>query len=315
MTLKSVTIVIPIYNERDNIYVLKNAIHKIFAGLHYKYNILYVDDGSSDGTPGILAKVSQFDDRVEYVSLSRNFGHQAALKAGLDMADGDCVISMDGDMQHPASVLPLLLKQWEEGYDIVNTVRLEDKKLSYFKRKSSRLFYKLINHLSEFEIRAGSADFRLVSRKALDVICSLNEHDPFFRGLVSWIGFSQTHVVYQADERSFGSSKYSFKKMVQLAVRGITSFSIRPLYVAIYPGILISLMSSLYIPYALYSYFAGEAQPGWTSLIVTVSFFSGLQLMLLGIIGMYLGKVTNEVKKRPVYIIKESSLTKIANFI
>lgn len=310
MKSKYVTVVIPVYNERDNIIVLKDAIHQVFSKLNYRYHILFVDDGSSDGTPNILYTISCLDESVGYISLSRNFGHQAALKAGLDMASGDCVISMDGDMQHPPSVLPLLLEQWENGFDVVNTIRQDNSDSHSFKKTSSRLFYKVINGISDFEIKAGSADFRLMSRKVVDILCGLNENDPFFRGLVSWIGFSQTYVVYTASERFSGSSKYSLKKMFQLAVKGITSFSVRPLYIAIYPGIIISLLSLLYIPYALYSYLTGTAQPGWTSLIVTVAFFSGLQLMLLGIIGLYLGKVISESKSRPVYIIKETNLIK-----
>jgi len=303
-----VSIVVPVHNERENVAVLAKTIKRIFAGLSYRYNLIFVDDGSSDITLHEIKKLAVQDSNVKFISLSRNFGHQAAIKAGLDKADGDCAITMDGDMQHPPRLIPQLLEKWEQGYDVVYTVRKEDKKLPFFKRTTSNLFYKLLNSLSDIKIEKGTADFRLMSRKVVDVLRDLQEYEPFFRGLVKWAGFKQFAVEYEPDERKSGVTKYTSKKMIRFALQGITSFSIRPLYAATYIGFTCAALSTLYIPYALYSYYFGYTISGWTSVIVTIVFFGGLQLMILGIIGIYLGKLFMQNKHRPVYIVKESNI-------
>jgi len=305
---KLVSIIVPVHNERENVTVMAKAIKRTFADLPYRYNLLFVDDGSSDLTLHEVKKLALQDDNVRYISFSRNFGHQAAIKAGLDKADGDCVITMDGDMQHPPSLIPTLLEKWEEGYDVVYTVRKEDKNLPFLKRATSNLFYKILNWLSDIKIEKGTADFRLMNRNVVDVLRGLAEFEPFFRGLVKWAGFKQEPVEYEPNERRSGASKYTSKKMIRFALQGITSFSIRPLYAATYIGFTFAALSTLYIPYALYSYYFGYTISGWSSLIVTVVFFGGLQLMILGIIGIYLGKLFMQNKHRPVYIVKESNI-------
>jgi len=305
---KLVSIIVPVHNERENVTVMAKAIKRTFADLPYRYNLLFIDDGSSDLTLHEVKKLALQDDHVRYVSFSRNFGHQAAIKAGLDKADGDCVITMDGDMQHPPSLIPTLLEKWEEGYDVVYTVREEDKKLPFLKRVTSNAFYKILNWLSDIKIEKGTADFRLMNRNVVDVLRGLAEYEPFFRGLVKWAGFKQVAVEYKPNERRSGASKYTSKKMIRFALQGITSFSIRPLYAATYIGFTFAALSTLYIPYALYSYYFGYTISGWSSLIVTVVFFGGLQLMILGIIGIYLGKLFMQNKHRPVYIVKESNI-------
>lgn len=305
---KLISIIIPVYNEQDNIPIVTNALRCLFEPLGYRYNIIFIDDGSSDNSLATLKQQAALYEEVRFISFSRNFGHQAALKAGLDLADGDAVISMDGDMQHPPELIPLLLEKWSEGYDVVYTVRKEDEKLPFAKRKTSNLFYKLLNGLSDIEIEKGTADFRLLNRNVVNVLRNLQEYDLFFRGLVKWSGFRQLAIEYMPAQRATGVSKYSFKKMMRLALQGFTSFSTKPLYAATYIGFIFSLLSLLYIPYALYSYFFGSAISGWTSVIVTISFFGGLQLMILGIIGIYLGKLFMQSKQRPVYIVKESNL-------
>jgi dolichol-phosphate mannosyltransferase len=305
---KLVSIVVPVHNERENVTVMAKAIKRTFADLPYRYNLLFVDDGSSDLTLHEVKKLAKQDDHIRYVSFSRNFGHQAAIKAGLDKADGDCVICMDGDMQHPPHLIPTLLEKWEEGYDVVYTVRKEDKKLPLLKRATSNAFYKILNWLSDIKIEKGTADFRLMNRNVVDVLRGLAEFEPFFRGLVKWAGFKQVPVEYEPNERTSGASKYTSKKMIRFALQGITSFSIRPLYAATYIGFTFAALSTLYIPYALYSYYFGYTISGWSSLIVTVVFFGGLQLMILGIIGIYLGKLFMQNKHRPVYIVKESNI-------
>src|SRR4051812_22255128 len=305
---KLVSIIVPVHNERENVTLMAKAIKRTFADLPYRYNLLFVDDGSSDLTLHEVKKLAMQDDNIRYVSFSRNFGHQAAIKAGLDKADGDCVICMDGDMQHPPHLIPTLLEKWEEGYDVVYTVRKEDKKLPLLKRATSNAFYKILNWLSDIKIEKGTADFRLMNRNVVDVLRGLAEFEPFFRGLVKWAGFKQVPVEYEPNERTSGASKYTSKKMIRFALQGITSFSIRPLYAATYIGFTFAALSTLYIPYALYSYYFGYTISGWSSLIVTVVFFGGLQLMILGIIGIYLGKLFMQNKHRPVYIVKESNI-------
>jgi polyisoprenyl-phosphate glycosyltransferase len=303
-----VSIVVPIFNEQENVSALVKSIRQVFYALPYQYNIIFVDDGSSDATLNIVKTIRDYDPTVHYISFSRNFGHQSALKAGLDAADGDCVISMDGDMQHPPELIPQLLAKWEEGYDVVYTIRKEDPSLSYIKRKSSNLFYKLLNYISDVPLEKGTADFRLMSKKVVGIVRNLEDHELFLRGIVKWIGFKQLGIEYEPAPRFLGKSKYTLKKMVRLATEGITSFSIRPLYLATYLGITFSFLSILYVPYALYSYYFGKVISGWTSVIVTISFFGGLQLMILGVIGIYLGKLFMQTKQRPAYLIKESTI-------
>jgi polyisoprenyl-phosphate glycosyltransferase len=306
---KKISIVIPVYNEVSNLTLMLQAIKIAMQPLPYLYNIIFVNDGSDDDTLGFIKNLATANTEVNYISFSRNFGHQNALKAGFDMSTADAVISMDGDMQHPPSLIPTLIEKWEAGNDVVYTIRKEEQNLPFVKRKTSNLFYNLLNSLSSIELEKGTADFRLLDKKVVDVLRSLNEYDLFWRGLVKWIGFTQVSIEYEPAERAFGKSKYTFKKMMEFALKGITSFSTKPLTIAIYLGFTSALLSLLYIPYAFYSYFDGNAISGWASVIVTIAFFGGLQLMILGIIGLYLGKLFMQSKQRPHYIIQESKLT------
>jgi polyisoprenyl-phosphate glycosyltransferase len=306
---KKVSIIIPVYNEVSNLTLMMQSIKIVMQPLAYTYNIIFVDDGSSDDSLSFIKQLAMSNAEVNYISFSRNFGHQNALKAGFDMSDADAVISMDGDMQHPPSLLPEMIEKWEAGNDIVYTIRKEEKNLPYAKRKTSNLFYNVLNSLSSIELEQGTADFRLLDKKVVDVLKTLNEYDLFWRGLVKWIGFTQIAIEYEPAERASGKSKYTFRKMMEFALKGITSFSTKPLTIAIYLGFASALLSLLYIPYAFYSYFDGDAISGWASVIVTIAFFGGLQLMILGIIGIYLGKLFMQNKQRPHYIIQESKLS------
>lgn len=306
MGVKHVNIVIPVYNEEENILHVIGEVQKVFESLPYSYSFIIVDDGSTDTTLDILRGAAAADKRIRYISLSKNFGHQNALKAGLDHAREDCVITMDGDLQHPPELIPTLLKHWEDGYDVVYTLRQDDEaNTGYFKRTTSNLFYRIMNRLAGLEMEKGSADFRLLNKKVLYILQGIEEHEVFFRGLVKWVGFRQVGVKYKANARVKGKSKYSLKKMMQFAVQGITSFSTKPLYIAAYLGFIFSLLALLYIPYAIASYLLGHIVSGWASIIVTIAFFGGLQLSILGIIGLYIGKIFMQGKKRPFYIIKE----------
>ncbi|MEO0058554.1 MAG: hypothetical protein RLZZ312_201, partial [Bacteroidota bacterium] len=234
---QKISIVIPSFNEEGNIAVMIAAIDAVFVKLEYSYEMIFVDDGSKDNTLEVLKNFSQLNKNLFFVELSRNFGHQNALKAGLDLATGDAIIAMDGDMQHPPELIPAMISKWQEGYDVVYTRRLEDKKLPYFKNLTSRYFYKFINYISEIEIEAGTADFRLIDKKVAKIFFAFSENELFLRGLSSWVGFRQFAVDYKPAERFSGRSKYTIKKMMQFAIKGITSFSIRPLYISIFVGI------------------------------------------------------------------------------
>ncbi len=305
---KKISILIPIYNEEGNIVTITNALYKVLMPLPYNYEIIFVDDGSEDNSLNEIKELTQQQSNIFFISFSKNFGHQNAIKAGFDMVTGECVISMDGDMQHPPTLIPLLLKKWEEGYDIVYTIRKDHMEMPMLKRRTSEMFYNVMNKLSDIELESGTADFRLMDKSVISVAKNFQEDDLFWRGLIKWMGFLQIGIEYEPAQRLKGKSKYTFKKMLQFALRGITSFSIKPLGIAIYLGFLFALLSLLYVPYVLYSVYFGHPISGWASLIVTIVFFGGLQLMILGIIGMYLGKLFMQSKQRPHYIIKETNL-------
>jgi glycosyltransferase involved in cell wall biosynthesis len=305
---KRISVVIPVCNEEANVSIITTALQQVFASLPYNFTLIFVDDGSSDGTLTELKNISSTQNNVFFISLARNFGHQNALKAGLDLADGDGVIMMDGDMQHPPDLIPEMLQQWEDGYEVVYTIRKDHKEMPLMKRKTSNMFYNLINNLSDIELEQGTADFRLMDKKVVEVFRAFKEVDLFMRGLVKWMGFKQVGIEYDPAQRTHGKSKYTLKKMVRFALQGITSFSTRPLYIATYLGFIFSILSLLYVPYIIYSYYFGHTISGWASMIATMAFFGGLQLMILGIIGMYLGKLFMQSKQRPHYIIKESNI-------
>jgi glycosyltransferase involved in cell wall biosynthesis len=310
MTLqKKISVVIPSFNEEGNINIIVKALNEVLQKLNYRYELIFVDDGSSDKTLGILQEISSNDSNVFYIELSRNFGHQNALKAGLDLASGDCIITMDGDMQHPPEMIPKLVEKWEEGFDIVYTRRLEDKNLPAFKKITSKYFYKFINYISEIKIEEGTADFRLMDKKVSTVFFAFSENELFIRGLVNWVGFKQFAIDYKPAERFSGNSKYTVKKMMQFALKGITSFSIRPLYISIFLGISLFFLSLVfYILYVFYSIYYGHVISGWASVIFTIVIFGGLNLIVLGIIGVYVGKLFMQSKQRPNYLIRDTNL-------
>jgi len=306
--MKKIAIVIPAYNEVGNVEVMIQALHKVFETIPYSYEILFVDDGSKDETLQKIKDISVTDYKVFYIELSRNFGHQNALKAGVDTVIANAVITMDGDMQHPPELIPELIKKWEEGYDVVYTRREEDKNLSFLKKKTSSGFYKLMNKISEVEFEAGTADFRLLDEKVVKVFSNFNENELFIRGLISWLGFKQFAIDYKPSERYSGNSKYTIVKMMRFALQGITSFSIRPLYFAIILGFVLSFLAfGFYIVYLIYSIYLGHVISGWASVICTIVFFGGLNLIVLGIVGLYVGKLFMQSKQRPNYLIRTTN--------
>lgn len=305
---KLTCVIIPAFNEEGNTRAIAAAVDDVFKNLSCDYYILFVDDGSTDNTLGSIEQLSRENSRIKYISFSKNNGHQVALKAGIDHSNADCIITMDADMQHPPALIADLINKWEQGFDVVYTIRKDQQNLSFFKRLTSSLFYKLMGKLSDIELENGSADFRLLDKKVTNEIKKIKENDVFLRGLVKWMGFKQAAIQYQPAERFSGHTKYSYRKMMMLALQGITSFSTKPLYAAIYIGFAFSVLSLLYIPFAVYSYFTNHTVSGWSSLIVTVTFLGGLQLIILGIIGLYLGKLFMQSKGRPMYIVNKSNL-------
>ena len=300
-----ISFVIPAYNEEGNVKLLAEKVIKEIADV-FDYEIVFVDDGSTDKTLQILKLLNENNPNIHYVSLSRNFGHQNALKAGIDRATGDCVISMDADLQHPTTLIRSMIDKWQEGYHIVYTARDEDKSLGAFKRNSSKFFYNLINFLSDTKIDSGTADFRLIDKKVCDIIKVSNDSYLFLRGLIPWLGFKQYKIVYQPDKRHSGNTKYTPIKMLLLALDSITSFSIKPLRLSLIIGVLVSLSSFCYGIYAISVYILTEKTAlGWASIICSILFLSGVQLLVLGIIGEYLGRIFIQTKNRPFYVVKE----------
>lgn len=226
----------------------------------------------------------------------------------MDYADGNAIISMDGDLQHPPELIPQMVQKWEQGYNIVYTIRSYPKEISYFKRKTSDLFYQFLSQISDVDLtNGGGSDFRLIDASVAQVMKNLKEDDLFLRGLTSWMGFKQTGIEFVAGERFSGQSSYDLKKMLKFAFTGITSFSVKPLYLATYLGFIFSSLSLLYIPYVLYAFLTKTEISGWASLIMTIVFFGGVQLIILGILGIYLGKIFKQVKGRPNYIIRSKN--------
>jgi len=307
---KSIAIVIPSYNEATNLDVLIQALNETILNINYNFKFIFVDDGSNDETVAVLKEKSKEHQHIFYLELSRNFGHQNALKAGIDLVknDVDAIISMDGDMQHPPKIIPKLIQKWEEGFEVVYTIREEDKKLGFIKNKTSNLFYGLMNKLSDIKFEPGTADFRLIDKKVAQVFSDFTENELFIRGIINWVGYKQFAIHYEPNERFSGKSKYTVGKMMRFAVQGITSFSTKPLSMAIILGISLSVMAFIfYIAYVLYSIYYGHVISGWASVITTVVFFGGLNLVVLGIIGVYIGKLFMQSKGRPNYLISSTN--------
>ena len=273
-----------------------------------EFEYIFVNDGSKDKTLEILEKIAQKDEKVKIISFSRNFGHQAAVTAGLQYVTGDAIVIMDADLQDPPELIPDMLKLWEEGNEVIYGKRKSRKGESYFKLFTAKMFYKTLNALSDVEIPKDTGDFRLVDRKVVDVINSLPEHNKFLRGLFSWVGFKQTPFEYERKERFAGKTKYPLKKMLKLAQDGIFSFSTKPLRIVGTMGIISIAISIIILIYAILSYIFNwnNLTAGWTSLMVTMTFLSGMILISLWMIGEYIGRIYDETKRRPQYIIERT---------
>ena len=301
------SIVVPVYNEVDNIQKFYTTVKEVLATMDYDYEIIFIDDGSSDDSAGMLRHIGQEDPKVKVLLLARNFGHQLALTCGLDYAKGDAVITMDGDMQHPPELIPELVKHWEAGADVVRTIRDSTEDASWAKSFTSKYYYKVLNRLANVPIVEGGSDFRLMNRKSLETLKHFREHGRFLRGIVGDLGFVQHEFHFVAPPRFAGTSKFSVKKMMRFALDGITAFSRVPLRLALYIGLLCGLLSLVMIGHILFvHFFSDNVISGWSSLGVAIFFLGGVQLVGLGIIGEYVGRIFEEVKQRPLYWVKDS---------
>lgn len=297
-----ISIVVPVYNEQDNIDNFYSEVVKHMEQLAYCFELIFVDDGSSDATPLILERLATEDKRVRALIMARNFGHQVALTCGLDHAQGDAVITMDGDMQHPPEMLPLLISKWEEGFQVVQTVRINTEGVSWFKNFTSGMFYKLMNTMSNVQVTEGGSDFRLLDKPVVDSFRRFRERARFIRGMISAIGYRQTNIEFVAPKRFAGQSKFSLKKMLHFALDGITAYSKTPLRFAFYLGIILGSGSIGLTLHVLYiKLFTTEAVPGWATITASILLLGGLQLAGIGIIGEYVGRIFEEVKQRPLY--------------
>ncbi len=308
-SVNQVALVIPVFNEAEVIEITHARVMTVINGLPYEFRLYYVDDGSSDGTEAVLAQLAAQDERVTVLSLSRNFGHQAALTAGLDHAEGEVIISLDGDGQHPPEMIPQMIKLVEQGYDIVQAQRIEQGSGFSFKKATSEGFYWLINHISGTHIQQGAADFRALSRQALEALKAMPEYHRFLRGMIAWMGYKSVILPYQEQRRVGGKSKYSLGKMLRLASDAIFSFSLVPLYIGLSVGGIFILLAVAQIAYVLFIFIAKPANvyiaPGWSSLMAILLIASGIIMILLGFIGVYVGYIFQQVKGRPVYLLKK----------
>lgn len=300
-----ISILVPVYNECECLAQTCEQIVDVLERQRLPFELILVDDGSTDGSNEIEKQLSQGDPRIKLIQLSRNFGHQVAITAGLDYASGQVTIMMDADLQHPPEIIPAMIAKWEEGFDVVETVRLGTDRASWFKRTTSGLFYGLLNRLANVQIAPGTADFRLLDRKVVESFRQIHERDRFIRGLMTWIGFRRSQIPYHAPARYAGKSKYSTVKMVRFAFDGLTSFSAIPLYLSGLVGMIVSVLSFLYSLQAVYyRYFTNQTVEGWTSVIVAVLFLGGIDLVSLGVLGIYVGRIYTETKGRPLYLVQ-----------
>jgi polyisoprenyl-phosphate glycosyltransferase len=298
--LKLISIIIPVYNEADSILPLQ---HELDLYCKDVYEIIFVDDGSTDETFSSIESIAHKDSRYKCISLSRNFGHQNALMAGMERASGEYIIIMDGDLQHPPSLVPVIVDKLNEGIDLVITRRNKTAEISGFKQLTATVFYKFINAISDTRIEPNVADFKGFNKKVLQSILQFKEKDLFLRGIFSWIGFKTATIEFDAPARQFGQTKYSFGKMLKLALKGTTSFSFKPLRVALLIGSVISIAAFSFGIFALIAYFQGNTVPGWASLIIAVMFLGGTQLLAIGLLGEYIASLFTEAKQRPLYLV------------
>jgi len=300
------SVVAPVYNEAESIREFYTRLRAVLNGTGMRSEILFVDDGSRDGSLVLLKAIQKNDLEVKVLELSRNFGHQIAVKAGIDHAQGDAVVVIDTDLQDPPETLLPMLAKWREGFDVVYAVRAKREGEGFFKRSTAALYYRLMKKIAHIDLPLDTGDFRLISRPVADALRQIQEKNPYIRGLVSWVGFKQTGIPVERQARFAGETKYTLRKMMKLAWNGITHFSFLPLQLSTFVGLITALVAFLWMMQALYvGLVLHIAVPGWTSLILAVLFLGSVQLITLGIMGSYLARCFEETRSRPLYILKK----------
>ena len=305
--MKKVTLLIPCYNEESSLPALHAALCEVMdSQVQYQWEVLLIDDGSRDQSLSVMRQLRRKDPRVAFISLSRNFGKENAMLAGFDHVHGDCCIIMDADLQHPIQVIPKMLKLWEQGYDDVYAKRKKRGKESWLREKLSITYYKILQKIANVDILPNVGDFRLLDRKCINALKELRETQRYTKGLYCWIGFNKKEVEFEQGDRTNGTSSFNYRKLFNLAIEGITSYSIAPLRISTLLGIIVSISAFFYMCYIFFkTIILGEPVHGFPTLIIVILFLGGIQLLSLGIIGEYLGRIFIETKHRPVYIINE----------
>ncbi|QWU47930.1 glycosyltransferase family 2 protein [Bacillus sp. NP247] len=304
---KLISVVVPMYFEEEVAQECYNRLKSVMLQNNINYEFVFVNDGSTDRTMEILSEIAANDYRTKIVNFARNFGHQVAVTAGIAAAKGDAIVIIDADLQDPPEVIPELIAKWEEGYEVVYAKRKQRKGETWFKLLTAKYFYKFLNYMSDIDIPKDTGDFRIIDRKVADVFNQMTERNRFIRGMMSWVGFRQTYVEYERDERFAGETKYPLKKMIKFASDGIIAFSTKPLRIVMSLGLLSVLISIAVLLYTITVKIIGnDTQTGWASIMVAITFFSGIQLLGLGIVGQYIARIYDESKNRPIYIVKET---------
>ncbi|HHU90615.1 MAG TPA: glycosyltransferase family 2 protein [Clostridiaceae bacterium] len=301
------SVIVPMYNEEEVITETYTRLTKVMDGIGENYEIIFINDGSRDNTGAIIREFCKNNKRIKMIDFARNFGHQIAITAGMDYAAGECMVIIDGDLQDPPELIPDMIKIWRDGYDVVYGKRKSRQGETFFKKITAKAYYRILRGLTNVDIPVDTGDFRLIDRKVSEALKQLPERSRYVRGLMSWVGFKQTAIEFERSERFAGETKYPLKKMLKLAMDGIMSFSYKPLKLASYIGAILSGISFLYLIIVVIQklFFPETSQSGWTSLIAVSLFFNGIILLMLGIIGEYIGRIYEEAKGRPLYIISE----------
>ncbi|MDA8929908.1 glycosyltransferase family 2 protein [Bacteroidia bacterium] len=303
------SVILPIYNEQDGLNAFTQELVGVLQQHSVAYELIFVNDGSTDNSLSAIKGICAASPHAKYINLSRNFGHQVAVSAGIDYAKGDEVLLMDSDGQDPPEVVPALLKQMEQGYDVVYAKRESRAKESFLKKFTAKVFYKLLNRITRIDIPIDTGDFRVMNRKVTNALKQMPEKQRYLRGQIAWLGFNQTYITYERKGRNTGETGYTYGKMITLALDAITSFSNWPLRVATLSGFACAALGLVLIMYTLYSRFVlGVYQPGWASLMITIVFLGGIQLLGIGMIGEYISRISDNVKNRPLYLVDETNI-------
>jgi dolichol-phosphate mannosyltransferase len=301
------SVVVPVYNEELVIQETYKRLKAVMDGLNKPYELIFVNDGSRDATAKIARSICDSDSNVKFLDFSKNFGHQIAITAGMDYSSGDAVVVIDADLQDPPEIIPEMIKKWQEGYEVVFGKRIKRQGETFFKKLTAKIFYRFLKSMTEVDIPVDTGDFRLIDRKVCDALKAVNEKSRYVRGIISWLGFKHTGVEFIREKRFAGETKYPLKKMLKFAFDAITSFSYKPLKLASYAGVTISIVSFVYLLVVIYqAVFTDSTVAGWASTLAVSLFFNGIILIILGIVGEYIGRIYDEVKGRPLYIVSNA---------